>query len=390
VNITGLNVGQIQRGEVVSHPGKFQPTQRIDVRFRLLPNVSDSIRHHTEVKFFIGTSETVADLRLLGADKLSPGESGWLQLELHSPVVAVRGDRYILRRPSPEETLGGGMVVDPHPKGRHKRHDKAVLQGLTAFENGSPDEVLYQAALTLGLTHVKDVITLSGLENQLAESTLNGLLNSGQIIKFGSGPLAKDDLLMAGSLWKELKDSIVSALTVFHETYPLRRGMPREELKSRLKLSLQSFNLVMAKMAAEGNLKEGNNWISLQSYTVQFSPLQKEKVDQLLARFEAAPFAPPSIKECQAEVGEDVLNALKESELLVFVSDEVAFRKKDYEIMVEKIHRVLSEKGQVSLAEIRDMLGTSRKYVQALLEHLDGIGLTFRSGDLRRLKNGDK
>jgi selenocysteine-specific elongation factor len=390
VNITGLNVGQIQRGEVVSLPGKFQPTQRIDLRFRLLPNVSDSIRHHTEVKFFIGTSETVADLRLLGADKLSPGESGWLQLELHSPVVAVRGDRYILRRPSPEETLGGGMVVDPHPIGRHKRYDKGVLQGLTAYEKGSPDEVLYQAALTLGLTHVKDVIILSGLESQVAESSLSGLINSSQIIKLGVGPQSIDDLILAGSHWKELKHSITSALTVYHETYPLRRGMPREELKSRLKLSLQAFNLVMTKMAAEGDLKEGHNWVSLPSYTVQFSPVQKEKVNQLLTRFEAAPFAPPSIKECQAELGEDVLNAMKENELLVFVSDEVAFRKKDYETMVEKIHHLLSQKGQVSLAEIRDMLGTSRKYVQALLEHLDVIGLTFRSGDFRRLKNGDR
>jgi len=153
---------------------------------------------------------------------------------------------------------------------------------------------------------------------------------------------------------------------------------------------LQAFNLVMTKMAAEGDLKEGHNWVSLPSYTVQFSPVQKEKVNQLLTRFEAAPFAPPSIKECQAELGEDVLNAMKENELLVFVSDEVAFRKKDYETMVEKIHHLLSQKGQVSLAEIRDMLGTSRKYVQALLEHLDVIGLTFRSGDFRRLKNGDR
>ncbi len=390
VNITGLNVGQIQRGEVVSHPGKFQPTQRIDLSFRLLPTASDSIHHHTEVKFFIGTSETVADLRLLGVDMLSPGESGWLQLELHSPIVAMRGDRYILRRPSPEETLGGGMVVDPHPKGRHKRFDKGVLQGLTALEKGSPDEVLYQAVLMLGLTHVKDAIACSGLERQAAESTLSGLLNNGQIIRLGVGPQSMDDLIMADSLWKELKDSITSALTVFHETYPLRRGIPREELKSRLKLPLPSFNLVITKMAVEGDLKEGHNWVSLPAYTVQFSPVQREKVDQLLARFEAAPFGPPSIKECQAEVGEDVLNAMKENELLVFVSDEVAFRKKDYETMIEKIHHFLTQKEQVSLAEIRDMLGTSRKYVQALLEHLDVIGLTVRSGDFRRLKNGDR
>jgi len=389
VNITGLNLEQIQRGEVVSLPGKFRPTQRIDLSFQLLPNASAAIHHHTEVKFYIGTSETIADLRLLGADKLNPGESGWLQLELRAPVVALRGDRFILRRPSPEETLGGGVVVDPHPKTRHKRFDKAVLQGLIALEKGSPDEVLLQTALTLGLTNGKDVIARSGLEPQTAESTLKELLSSGRLIKMEKDPQSMDNLIMAVSLWTGLKGSITSALRTFHETYPLRRGMPREELKSRQKLSLHNFNLVLLKMVNEGVLKEGHNWVCLPSHTVQFSPIQKEKVEKLMAQFEAAPFAPPSVKECQAVVGEDIFNALQESDLLIVVSDEVVFRKNDYETMLEKIHQALTHKGQVSLAEVRDMLSTSRKYVQALLEHLDAIGVTIRSGDFRRLKKGD-
>ncbi len=150
VNISGMNLEQIKRGEMVTYPGQYQTTQRLDLSFRLLPDVSTPFHHHTEVKFYLGTSETIADARLLGTDMLNPGESGWLQLELHTPVVAVRGDRYILRRPSPGEILGGGSVVNAHPKGRHKQFDLAVLEGLRSTAQGSPSEVLLQTKSCVG------------------------------------------------------------------------------------------------------------------------------------------------------------------------------------------------------------------------------------------------
>ncbi len=108
---------------MLTHPHQYQATRRVDARFRLLADASSAIQHNTEVKLFVGTSETLATLRLLGTDELLPGQEGWIQLELRDPVVAVRGDRYILRRPSPGETLGGGAIVDAQPKARHKRFD---------------------------------------------------------------------------------------------------------------------------------------------------------------------------------------------------------------------------------------------------------------------------
>jgi len=111
VNISGLATEEVQRGEVVTHPKQYQPTRRVDARFRLLKGVSQPLKHATEVKVFIGATETIAAARVLGVETIHPGEEGWLQLELRDPVVAVRGDRYILRRPSPGETLGGGVIV---------------------------------------------------------------------------------------------------------------------------------------------------------------------------------------------------------------------------------------------------------------------------------------
>ncbi|HEX7619625.1 MAG TPA: selenocysteine-specific translation elongation factor [Anaerolineales bacterium] len=387
VNITGLDVQQIQRGELVTHPGQYKSSQRLDLSFRLLPDVSAPLRHHTEVKLYIGTSETLGDVRLLGAEILSPGETGWLQLDLRMPVVAARGDRFILRRPSPSETLGGGTVVDPQPTRRHKRFDKNILQGLVTMAQGSPAEIILQASLALGPAPVKDVTAHSRLEVRAAESAINALLDTNQLVKLDDGPWTSDSVVLASSQWTELKNIIVEALGTYHGVYPLRKGMPREELKSRLKLAPRPFNLILTKLASEGVLREGPKWASLPEHTVRFSPFQQVKVDKLLELFSAAPNTPPSVKECQAEVGEDVFSTLRESGDLVAVSEEIVLQKRVYEDMVEKIRQALIQNKQVTLAEARDLLNTTRKYVQALMEHLDAIGMTVRDGDYRRLRS---
>jgi selenocysteine-specific elongation factor len=197
--------------------------------------------------------------------------------------------------------------------------------------------------------------------------------------------LLLDDLVISFTQWIELKETVVSALSTYHQTYPLRLGMPREELKSKLKLAPRSFSLILQKMTTERVLNEGPKWAALPDHKVLFSPFQQVKVDKLMQQFAAAGNTPPSVKECQAEVGEDAYNALRESGVLIAVSDEVVFRKTDYEVMVKKIRLTIEQKGQISLAEVRDLLNTTRKYVQALLEHLDAIGVTVRDGDYRKL-----
>jgi selenocysteine-specific elongation factor len=379
INISGLDVSQVRRGEVVTHPGQYFPTQRVDVLFRLLPDISSPLRHNTEVKVYVGTSETVADIRLLGTEALAPGEQGWLQLSLHSPVVALRGDRYILRRPSPGETLGGGIVVDPQPKRRHKRFDASVIAALESMSHSSPVEVLLQSALALGPAPASEVLNRSRLTQPASQVALQELLSSGQL-------LALEDILVTASHWSTLKKSLVESVAAYHHDYPLRRGMPREELKSRLKVQPRFFNLSLSRLAVDGEIQEFQKWIALPRHTVRFSPFQQVKVDQLLATFSSNPTTPPSVKECQAQVGDDVYAALVEAGLLVPVSSEVVYRKADYDVLVDKIHQAIISRSRITLAEVRDLLSASRKYVQALLEHLDAIGVTVREGDFRRLR----
>src|SRR5215216_2389696 len=164
VNISGVETESIRRGEVVIHPHQYQATRRVDAHLRLLKDISTAIKHNSEVKLFVGASETIATLRLLGTEELGPGEKGWIQLELRDPIVAVRGDHYILRRPSPSETLGGGAIIDHQPKGRHKRFDSDVLKSLESLSQGTPAEILWEAALATNAAPIKEIIARSRLE----------------------------------------------------------------------------------------------------------------------------------------------------------------------------------------------------------------------------------
>ena len=384
VNISGVSVDEIARGEVIVTPGHYQPTRRIDARFRLLADVSAPLKHATEVKVFAGTAETIANLRLLDAETLNPGDEGWIQLELREPIVVVRGDHYILRRPSPGETLGGGQVVDPNPKSRHKRFDESVLKGLESLSKGSPAEVLFQAALALGAAPARETVAKARLESESAGMALTDCLETGMLIPL-EGPVtsaASESLVIPAPHWENLRNGVFAALAAYHKALPLKRGMPREELKSRLKLTPRVFNAALKRL----DLQDGGAWLALPGHEIRFSAAQQARADLLLKRFSAAPFAPPSVKECQSEAGEDIFAALLELGQLMTVSPEVVFRRADYEQMAARVREIISKNGQVTAAEMRDLLGTSRKYALALLEHLDTIGVTIRDGDFRRLK----
>ncbi len=394
VNISGVSTEQLKRGDVLIHPGDYASTRRLDVRVKILADASRRLRHNTLVKLFIGAAEVPARVRLLGSEELLPGEQGWLQLELAEPVTAVRGDRFVLRYPSPGETFGGGEVIDPHPPGRHKRFRPATLQRLQALAQGEPVEIFRQALLSLGTAPLKEVVAASHLEAAVAEKAVAELYATGVLINLeGSreaslalNPPAMTDLVADRTTIEQLQERIISEVRGFHQSQPLKKGMPREALKSRLKAPARAFSALLRRLTAAGALVEDGPLVSLSGFRVTFTVEQQKAVNALLRRFSAAPYAPPSVKECQAEVGEDVYNALVELGELVPVSSDVVFSRDGYERIAAEIRGLLERHGVVSAAQVRDHLNTSRKYALAVLEYLDSQGITVREGDVRRLK----
>jgi len=398
VNISGINADQVLRGDVIAHPNNYQPTRRLDVHFQMLPEASHPLRHNTTAKFFIGAAEVIARVRLLGVELLKPGDQGWLQLELVSPVVAVRGDRYILRRPSPAETMGGGVVIDPHPKGRHKRFDQDVLDRFDALASGTPDDIFMQALLVLGVASFQDTANKASLAAETAKESLDALIDEGQVLLLNEDELiTASTLLSSKTYWGQMLSSAVREITDYHHSYPLRSGMPREELKSRLQITTRIFNALLAHLIAGNQLIE----ISLRrdlpgissipvvqhpDHKVRYSPDQQKQVDVLMAKFKSQPYVAPTVKDCLDALGDDLYAALIDAGRLMPVSSEVVFRWEDYQTMVSELRRILTQQGTIQIAQVRDHFNTTRRYVLALMEHLDAIGITVREGDVRKLK----
>ena len=385
VNISGVDMEKIRRGDVVVHPRQYQATRRIDARFKALDDIHKPLVHGDEVKFFVGASESVATLRILGTEEINAGEEGWIQLELRDPIVALRGDRYILRRPSPGETLGGGSVIDHLPKGRHKRFDVGVIKSLESLAQGSPADILLEAALALQIASIKEMISKSRLEAKAAASALEELLKNGQLIALEDS-VKPEVLAVASTQWSGLQTNIQALVEGYHRQYPLRRGIPREELKSKLKFAPKVFNAVLSYLGAKQLLFDERGAGAKPGHVITCDGQNQARVEALRRKFESNPYSTPSVKECQAEAGEEILNALIELGELILVSQEVIFRKTDYDAMVARIEATIKAQGQVTLAEVRDLFNTTRKYGQALLEHLDAIGVTMRDGDARKLR----
>lgn len=386
VNISGVTLDELARGDVLAKPGDYKPTRRIDVHFRMLKDAGISIQHNVEAKVFLGASETSARIRLLGADVLAPGEEGWLQLELEKPLVAVRGDHYILRRPSPGETLGGGEVVDPAPRRRHKRFSTDVIERLIQMMRGTPTDLLLQAVMQTGPEEKGEVIKKSRLNDEDFREALDELTGDGRLVQLTGQASNQPDVILTSNHLEENQLKLENLLKQYHQRQPLRVGIPREELKSRLKFSARVFNTLMQYWLDQHIIEESNSLVCLAGHRIRFSAEQQIRIDQLFEQFSKAPFSPPTVKEIEALVGEEVLDALVALNEFVRLNQEVVFRTCDYQRLVEDITKRLEKGGTITVAQFRDTYQSSRRYALAFLEHLDQMGLTMRVGDERKLR----
>jgi len=379
VNLTGVSTSQLSRGDVLSLPGQLLPTRLLDVSLQLLADAPLSLKHNTLLDFFVGASEVRAWVRLLDREELSPGEEAFVQLRLSEPVVVVRGDHFIVRRPSPSLTIGGGRVIHAHPRRRYRRFRPEVMSALSTLASGTPAQALLQMLTEIEPCEPEELIRRSTLPRQEAEEALRELVARREAITL-------DTWVFSSRGWERLMKRLVDILGAYHRENPLRKGMPREELKSRLRIPARLFNPVIGQASREGRVVEEGATVRLPEHEVRFSPQQQRQVEELLAAFARNPYATPSVNECLRMVGEEVLNALIEQGRLIKVSEDVLFLAETYQEMVRRVVKHLEEKRTVTVAQVRDMFGTSRKYALALMEHLDERKVTQRVGDERILR----
>ena len=373
-NLVGVTTSQLQRGDVVTKPGWLKPTKMVTVKLSLIPYLQRPLRHGTTVSFHTGAAETMAKIRLLEGDELRPGESTWAQLLLDGPVAVIKGDHFIIR--SPMETLGGGDIVDAHAR-RLRRFRPAVIQNLKAREGGTAEEVV------LALLEANQPLELSALATQLnlpdedIKPVIESLIQQGRIMGIGEG---EHRLLLTAAGRERLAGKATAALEEYHRRFPARSGMPKVELGSRLKMGNYA-SAALEKLISQGVIVADGSHVRLPAHTIQLKPEQKAKIDAFLKSLAQNPYAPPG--EFIPET--DLLNLLIEQRQVVKVSEGIVFSASAYDEMVAKVTAHIKAHGKVSLAEVRDMFQASRKYAQALLEHLDGEKVTRRVGDERVL-----
>lgn len=386
VNLAGVEKEVISRGSSLLTPGFLRTTRRLDASVRFLDNARD-LANRSRIRFYLGTAAALGRIILLERDIVKGGERALVQLLMEEPVVATREDRFILRSYSPMETIGGGMVIDPAAP-RHRRFDPAVLASLEQRLQGSPPSILAQIIREerYGLDW-QEAAARAALTPEQTKTLLQEMAGRGELAL-----LAADNDLYAVSnerldaWWQDA----ARALAAFHHQYPLRPGLAREELRSRYfaRLPARIFQALLERWAREGRMQLTASTVALAGFKPEFSSRQEELLQALVERYRSARWQPPTFNEVGTaynltpEELEELLHYLTREGVLVKINDEFYWHREAF-VSAREIVKSLGQGGPFGLAEVRDALGSSRKFVLPFLEYLDRIKFTRRQGDRR-------
>ncbi|MFC1978820.1 selenocysteine-specific translation elongation factor [Chloroflexota bacterium] len=375
VNLVGLSTSDLDRGDVLTMAGWLRPTSRCDVKMRTVADLPRPVKHNAKVIFYTASSETPAKVRFLDRDVVGADEEVWAQIKLENHVALVKGDFFIVR--ASWGTLGGGRIVDTYAR-RHRRFHKPIMDGLAALDKGGTHEALLKLLDRGGVWEMDKLIARSGVVPEKAKESIKALTLDNRIL------VLSDMVLFSDLSWSQFKGKTREIVGQYHKQYPLRLGLPKENLKSRLKLSNKVFGSILPQIIEEGIVVDDGAVLHLPEHEIILSDVQQKSVDLFLESLEANPYAPvlDSIPD------NELLNLLFEQGKAVKVSDSVIFSPQAYHEMVQKITDYMKSKGKITVAKVRDLLATSRKYALAFMEYMDEQKITRRVGDERVLRAG--
>ncbi|MGE5653623.1 MAG: selenocysteine-specific translation elongation factor [Bacillota bacterium] len=391
VNLAGVDLDQVTRGDVLAAPGRLTPSLMLDARLQLLKDAPRALANRTRIRLYMGTSEVLGRVVLLDKEELLPGESALVQFRLEEPVAAAKHDLYILRSYSPMVTIGGGTVIDPNPvkRGRFKEH---VLEELRLKEQGSPLELVQQALYKVspGFPTREDFVKNTHMAS--VDENLEQLVEAEQAVVIRADQ--KEYILDARWL-QELRDQAEAILNRFHQANPLRTGLAKEELRSRVLKSVNSklFAHLLLLWEAEGVIRQSGANLALANFEVRLNSEQQKIKEQLVKNFFDTAYNTPLPEEALQLFRERRDQALRIYELLledgtlVKLNEEVVLHSARLSEAEERLRSFFDQHQSLSLAEFRDLLGTSRKYALPILELFDQKKITIRQGEKRTLRS---
>ena len=380
VNLSGLSKDEVERGEILTIPGWLKPTYRLDARLRMVKNAPNPLKHNQGVTFHLFTSEASARVRLLDADRLTAGQEGWVQLLLADPLPVVKGDFFVIR--SSEDTLGGGQIVDPNPRRRYRRFDDDVIDRLMTLDQGTGGDIIISVAEQWGPCDMTTLSQRTNLSQEEVTERVSQLTGEGHLVSLGEFGGDADAVVYSAQGWGILKSKVASALQLYHTQYPLRHGVPAQEIRSRLNLSQPVYQRALARLVEEQIVVDERQSLRLPDHEITLTPKMEEEASAYLNSLQKDPYSPPS----DQRVSPELLGVLIDQGKVVRVTDGVIFDASAYREMTERIVQHLKDQGNITVAEARTMFNTSRKYILPLLEHMDQQQITRRTGDERVLR----
>lgn len=389
INLSGLESQELKRGDLLTKE-PLSGSLRIDIWLQTISLLSRPVKHNDMVKIFHLASEHTARVRMLGKDEILPGEEGYIQLELSTPIFADVNDHFILRFPSPSETIGGGEILRINVKRKYKRFSENILSSLSVLHSGSLEEKIFEIGQNKVLFSKLDIEKIEGFpQNEIIE-TLQKMIEQDELVEASHAQHnGKTDLYITKDDYIKISGLITDKIATYHKQFALRPGMTQEEIWRNLKFDKSLINVIIDLMVQRQLIKKIEDRFSLGSFHIELTADQIRTVKNTDHILDQSPYAPPDLKILSDGLGIELFNYLLSTGSFIKVHEEIVFRKKEYDSMLAFVYKTIEKSGTLTVSEFRDAFGSSRKYTLAFLEFLDKSGITVREGDFRRLKNAN-
>lgn len=385
INLSNVKKSELRRGCVLAPPNNMKNTMLLDVKLNVLPSSMRVLTNHTRLHLFTGTSEILCRAVLLDKEEIGPGESGFVQLRLEEEIALRRGDKFVVRFYSPMETIGGGIVLEPNPK-KKKRFDKDAIEELQKKEFGSSEDVieLHVKSHEETMITVTELAKLTALSMEEVTEDVQSLEQQGIVKVFR---MKKDTYVWHTIHEQNMRHRLTEALRGYHEKYPYRYGTKKAEIHMTYmkKVKLNVFDLYVEMLSEEGALKRHQEFLHLPEFEVRKDSVYEKVLKTVQKQFEKVQFdfqrfSEISFGNIKREEVEDIMLLLIDEDIVVKITEDIYTLKSIIEKAKEVIQNRLKENPLITIAEVRDLLGTSRKSAKPILEYMDSIKVTKKNG----------
>lgn len=391
INFQGLDLDEVNRGDVIALPDTLKPSYLVDASFTYLKSNSRALKNRSKIRFHAGTAELHGNLILLDQEQVEPGETALVQIRLDTPVTCVKDDRFVLRSETPVRTVGGGVILNPIPK-KHKRLKEHISEGLSSITAGDIEAGIDFQIEQTGYNGISfdDMKLMTNLSEKKLDGVMSKLLSDRKAVQVDK----ENRIYIHENTLSSFNEKLLTLLTNYHRQNPLKNGMPKEELKSKFPdfAGGKFFNHAIQRLIKDGRVIQSENVVHLSTHKVALHEDQQKVKERILEIYTQSGLTPPSFKQMYDELNidsqaaKDVLLLLVKEGKIIKAKDDLFFEAGAIKNLEQQLYDFLIANDEISAPLFKDMTGLSRKYLIPLLEYFDSINFTIRIGDTRKLR----